>query len=333
MNIAYAGAAVSVPPDVILVAQNTQFYLHRAALAHFDPRLFDNMVAASLQAVGVHENAGLCTLYLSDTAYDLTQFVHIVYAHSAPPDGIPFPVLAAWLRLAARYNIPRLAHAALAQLKSLFPTTLSGWDDRAEARKRHGYQPDHAIEAVNALRMLGNRGNALGLLPAALYACTQLEHDVRARCMGRIDGTPERLSHEDIELALCAKARFRVHGATLVERLTYLTVPRTCAKTKGGLGCMFAVRALLWFPEADVVRGLLGGDPFSTDFLDHLDSLCDGEDEEEVEMEEGEEVEPRRACAQCADAVREQFDRLREEVWMELPRIFGVGHMIRGWGV
>lgn len=91
MNIAYAGAAFPVPPDVSLVAQNTHFYLHRAALAHVDPRLFDNMVAASLQAVGVHGNAGFYTLYLADTVYDLTQLVHVVYytpsryaARSAP---------------------------------------------------------------------------------------------------------------------------------------------------------------------------------------------------------------------------------------------------------
>ncbi|KAI0737110.1 hypothetical protein C8Q80DRAFT_1276662 [Daedaleopsis nitida] len=318
---------------VVLVAANKwlSFTVHGKILERFDPHLLDRMIAGSTsQTVIIGPGAKLCPVQLSDTEFDLTHFIHLVYGKQSIDDHTPFEVLAAWLRMAAKYNIDHLALDIIARLKHIFPTTLSAWDARDKYRRSHSFEETDVFQAFNLLRMLGDRYGALELVPAALYSCCQI--GTQALNVGGMRNglTPETLSPSDYELVLRAKARLRVWGATLVGRFALFTTSPDCVRPSKS--CMKFISDFVRFPDViqegfEAVRDMLAGDVFNKAFLRyirswHLPGFTDPFAEEEL-----------CSCSECLSATYDQYNALRTEAWTALPVLAGVPlEKLPDWG-
>ncbi|KAI0743436.1 hypothetical protein C8Q80DRAFT_1272137 [Daedaleopsis nitida] len=322
--------------DVIFVAQDVRFYVHKDILSQKSSSLAETITAASpVSYVYITQPLGRAKVEarVSDTAYDFNQLLRYVYGFSTPQTGdddsdendlngttpaTPFSVLAAWLRLGCKYGINELADAARKQLQRLFPQTLRHWDDRVAIRARHSFEPRHAIEGFNLFRHV----NEARAIPIALYMVCQLEPAILLTGTTRADGRPERLSVRDRVLVYEARRELARHGAKLVG---------ACAMFERSEGChsdeqsrCSAVMHELQHGAQEEKKALLAGDPLDRAFLDYICGLEVSSCWDARGREDDLHVECDGACTPCVRETADFWVELREIVWRDLPRIAGV---------
>jgi len=150
---------------IIIQAESTQFKVYRGILAANSPIFGDLFTVPQPDYSDTIEGCSL--IHLSDSAVDTMHFLKALHfpGYYDPTRTTSFMLIAAILRLAAKYNVEYLHQCAFRQLASLYPTTLDAWDKRV----------DNAIEVFEArpfavLRLAKETGHT-SLLPACMYLC------------------------------------------------------------------------------------------------------------------------------------------------------------------
>ncbi|TFK86507.1 hypothetical protein K466DRAFT_524032 [Polyporus arcularius HHB13444] len=273
---------------------------------------------------------GLPVVRVTDTPHDIREFLRVAYGSSPPTRAplAPFSVLAAWLRVGIKYKMQVLADHAYVNLQSLFPATLSEWDERDGPESSHDFKDQNAIEALNLFQQTGQ----FGMLQVAIYRCCQLDPDVVRNGTTRADGTPERLSRKNVELIARAKERLKEYGARMIEE--------SRERFKRSEYCSYwQFRSYYKFCSCqDVIEDLRDtkthgreawreGDPLDSRFLQYIDR---SEDSRDYELRQDFACYM-GACSNCMDEVRSEVGEMRARVWNELPAIVGVADVIDDW--
>ncbi|RPD69739.1 hypothetical protein L226DRAFT_515436 [Lentinus tigrinus ALCF2SS1-7] len=201
--------------NMVVVAENTAFRLHKSVAALQSKnlgRIFQPTNSAPEDMFG-----GLPVVRMPDTAYDIEQFLVVVYdsgyverernIHTV----VDFAVFAAWLRDGHKYQLQALVLEAKRGFRSIFPMDLSTWTryhfefDGSFSHPRVRFGTTQAIEAINVIRPTGK----VHLLPGALYTCAQLPPSVLFPGITRADGSLEMPSSADLQLCFKMKERLR----------------------------------------------------------------------------------------------------------------------------
>ncbi len=218
----------------------------------------------------------------------------------------------------------KLVDHAIDQLQSLFPASLDEWDDRDRPEDRHGFAGANAIEALNLFQAT----KRFEMVPAAVYRCCQLDPAVVRHGTTRADGSPERLSRENIDLVARAKERLKEHGARMIEACEEEFEQSGSCSYRWGFpdGCAEVI-SHLGYTKENGKEAWRDGDPLDAHFLEYIDEQEDGEDYESRE----DFADCTGACSKCIEEVHEQLGDMRVVVWNDLPAIAGVDQEIGDW--
>ncbi|RDX50861.1 hypothetical protein OH76DRAFT_1402076 [Lentinus brumalis] len=210
----------------------------------------------------------------------------------------------------------KLIDYALAQLESLFPSSLAEWDERGSLESRY------AIEALNLPGDRTGRDDP--------RRCCQLDPAVIRNGTTRADGTPERLSRKNIELIARAKQRLKEHGARMIEESRKkFKWSQYCSYTWAFEGCYDVILDLAYMEEEDGKEAWRDGDPLDNTFTGYIDDREDGEDYESRE----DFADCTGACSTCVEEVRDELAEMRAVVCNDSPAIAGADDEIGGWSM
>ncbi|KAI0691837.1 hypothetical protein C8T65DRAFT_745388 [Cerioporus squamosus] len=151
------------------------------------------------------EAAGYPVFVITDTVYDFWKFFKYIYR--SPDPGFracrDFSTLAALLRVCVKYRVEKPLQDLKDRLYAIFPRTLGDWSTAERSMPFKYGSHNLAFEALNLVRLLGE--TVADILPGVLYYCALFDEDIIRQGAGRIDGTLETLSGDDVELVLAAQ--------------------------------------------------------------------------------------------------------------------------------
>ena len=199
----------------------------------------------------------------------------------------------------------------------IFPMALHTWSTLRLggefSHPRVAFTPAQAIEAVNVIRVT----RKVHILPGALYACAQLPPSTLLAGTTRADGTEERMTPADLQLCFEMKERLRAVAPQMAVRWLTYAAGEKCSNREN---CTKEQQRLL--TEACRAAGHessdlgMAGDPLNACFEKRLDAIADA----------------RVVCDACVQAMREELDEMRAQLWDKLPAYAGVEYAIRWWG-
>ncbi|RPD55047.1 hypothetical protein L227DRAFT_510624 [Lentinus tigrinus ALCF2SS1-6] len=303
--------------NLVLIAGDTAFRVHKSQLSrHSDvfngllgmpQHLVDDVIPPSLADMC----DGCTVIHLSDTAYDIKRLLHALYdgaRHVSPAGAMPFSEVAALARMAHKYQIDWLLQESTRRLKTAFPDHFALWPEDTST-PAVTVDPRDAIEAFNLFRRIDRPD----MLPAALYACCQLDLGVLVRGVLRADSVSvENLPTDDLERCLTARRALTTSNVKLALTLVSGELSATCppeAKCGQFFGDCHSCEMQEYFYGADA--NILG--PYFSDLIESF--LGD---------------EP-AICQGCAEMLKDRERAARLEAWCSLPRYAGVH--LEGWGV
>ncbi|KAF8989031.1 hypothetical protein BDQ17DRAFT_1393350 [Cyathus striatus] len=228
--------------SVILQAEATLFKVHRTVLSRHSS-VFRDMFSVP-QPYDEPTLDGCPLVHLSDSASDIAELLEVLYDKSYNVrEAVPFPTLAAMLRLGRKYDFEHLRDEALIRLTSEFPTTLNEWESLAEEFTHIKYQRGILFDVINLAREM----SVNSVLPAAYYLCIQ---DIEEMLNGQIreDGSVAQLPHFLQKASQASSTLAWVDGNSDM-----------CTSCINPMGCSSA-RALItrkiWKPVPDCSRSL-----------------------------------------------------------------------------
>ncbi|EIW79952.1 hypothetical protein CONPUDRAFT_166605 [Coniophora puteana RWD-64-598 SS2] len=153
---------------VVSADDSKAFRVHRSILSRYS-QVFMDMFTASHE--GESSIEGCPVVRLQDAADDIEHVLCALYGRGyhirlVPTTTVPFPVVAAFLRLGKKYEIKALYEEARTCLMSDFPDTLPSWQSRTTSI----VSSSRKALAINVAN-LAQEGGILRVLPAAFYEC------------------------------------------------------------------------------------------------------------------------------------------------------------------
>ncbi|KAI0732189.1 hypothetical protein C8Q72DRAFT_168499 [Fomitopsis betulina] len=158
--------------SVVLVAEKTTFRVHCTIVAAYC-EIFKDMfkiLQPSKPNPSTETYEGNQVVRLQDAPADLKHFLKAMYEFGCFQSGgeTTFPVVAAVLRLATKYEAPVLRQRAIKYLTTAYPSTLEAWDRRAAYRLVLPFEDEIARYIELAVET-----DVHVLLPTLYYAATK----------------------------------------------------------------------------------------------------------------------------------------------------------------
>ncbi|KJA15530.1 hypothetical protein HYPSUDRAFT_148990 [Hypholoma sublateritium FD-334 SS-4] len=281
--------------NLILQAENSLFRIYRGLLSARSS-VFKDMLAFPPPEGGNPMMDGCHIVTVHDSAKDMGFFLRAVFDSSyfePPPSPTELPIVGAVLRLSLKYDVPYLHRRALDHLSTTFPLTLDGWKQRDALR---------TIPPVDntpfAAFLIAREFDLPWLLPAILYCISS--HP--------FEKTLDSASWCDEEISLCwPDKRMAIVGRQkliAMQHQSALTLAKlSSAKSEDctGTACSDTRQHC-----ADVLSGWdMAG--FLDYFEDHTD-MCED------------------LCQPCCAAFKELCASKSEEMWTDLPVMFGLAN-------
>ncbi|GBE89325.1 hypothetical protein SCP_1503330 [Sparassis crispa] len=218
---------------------------------------------------------------------------------------LDFAEVGALVRLAHKYQIADLRENGLAKLKMIFTDDLAVWEEYSDSRdtKFTGIRwiESDAISVVNLVRLT----NAMTLLPVAFYLCCQLQPHELTRGVTRPDGTVERLSTEDLEVCIRARAMLMLaYGAGWMD--LFSGVSNDCTQ---GARCMDGLSRIGQAVLLSSTRAQISYHSCLSNPRNVIAARCTDH----------------RLCAACVRFITKKSLDWRRTVWNSLPAYFGLG--------
>jgi len=308
--------------NVVLVADNTAFCVHKGVLARHSP-----VLAA---AIALLDNTLPCPrLVLDDPPDDLARFLYALYdgVSALRYDPSDFDVVSALLRLATKFQAQKIRDDVLRGLSTTWPCTLAQWEIReAAATNTSGlYKPrlsyPHPILVINLARAT----NAPELLPSAFYdLCRCPPSDIASGYTDPRSSTLHILSPQDLMSILKGKEHASRYLSTfVVNELEGRQPAATC----------------IHLPEKDPVRRRTCQAAFEAITFEILRDVngvvCHRSSDPLFAIVDAELMQTRqdasfslgvslRACEHCRVEFAAVVDAVREEFWSRLPLWFGL---------
>ncbi|KAI1795288.1 hypothetical protein LXA43DRAFT_882184, partial [Ganoderma leucocontextum] len=291
--------------NIVLVAHKTAFRIYGGLLAG-QSTVFSDMFASSSPDETFE---GCPVVHLSDSPPDLVHLLRVLLPiyHWHPTSANPectFDEISAVIRLAHKYNIPRVQDQALTSLHECdFPTSFAVYFN-PPPKPQIALESEHSIDVVNLARLT----DTPSLLPLVLYDCAILGSDV-FDAWTHEDGSVEHLSEAD--LRRCVDA----HVALTDERtfsLSYMLDDTPSGDCERPDSCVAELRR--FHPNA--MR--------SERLTRQAHVLMDWREAVEWIGESG------ALCKPCTEEVVERNERERKNVFDKLPETFGI--TVEGWG-
>lgn len=226
-------------------------------------------------------------------------------SYISPTEAVPFSVLAAIARMAHKYQVDWLLEEATRRLKTAFSDKFTMWprDLSTSAVTVNG---EDAVEAFN----LFSRINLPDMLPAALYACCQLDltylvHGV----LGANNAIVEKLDTDDLERCLTARRLLQERNVKLALTLFRDPSPtcqtQTCVDVCGDF-TVTDMEEYYFVADANIL---------GPHFLESIEMFLGDND---------------ALCEDCARGLRDKELAARLAAWRNLPGYAGVH--VEGWG-
>ncbi|KAI0690212.1 hypothetical protein BC835DRAFT_1212775, partial [Cytidiella melzeri] len=197
--------------NLIVVAENTIFQVHRSVLAR-KSALFKDLL--SLPQPDTEERIdGLPVVRLLDSSADAAMLIDSIYNGEKyrykEDDGPDWPVVHKLLTLGTKYQVEELREEAIQQLHRRYPKKISGWDETCRTDSDPStpstilvsYSIDEDLVIANITRAMDLPDFHL----AALYGCCSLPFDTLVNGRTLEDGTCEQLCSSDLIACLQGK--------------------------------------------------------------------------------------------------------------------------------
>ncbi|KAI0342614.1 hypothetical protein BDW22DRAFT_1330030 [Trametopsis cervina] len=308
--------------NVVLVAENTMFRLHKGVLARHS-EVFHDMFSIPQPQQLDDAYDGCPVVRMSEEADELSTVLEILYDGGGRfyKDSIPAPFrsVTAALHLGSKLMIDTIREEAVARLALCFPASLADFHDYISMSPTHRpvthyhvvYQRPIVMEQTDAIAVF-HLARVFGLRDigrAALYTCTQLPSTVLFQAVRSDGGAVRTFFMSDLQTCVEAKSlmqdmRFGLSGALLQTR--YIS-PANCTR-KGvdgiDLDCDLGILSLV---AALVENEVLVGEP--------LDALCSLK----IWLKG---IAPRYICDGCLDRALSLQWEARKQVWKKLGDLY-----------
>ncbi|EPT01155.1 hypothetical protein FOMPIDRAFT_1121160 [Fomitopsis schrenkii] len=286
--------------SVVLVAEKTAFRVHCTILAAHCEIFKDmfNIPQPSTPDPSTETHEGHPVVRLQDAPVDLKHFLKAIYDFGYFQCGgrTKFPVVAAVLRLATKYEAPVLRQRAIDFLTTAYPSTLEAWDRRSASR----LVPPFEDELARYIELAVDT-NVRIVLPALYYAASK-------QPLARVHDTLSTL-------AVAPSVQWDILGALVVGREQVLLAEQTAA---------------LAFLQADFPRpNCQRGSPCPTQLVEAIKRTLPkaaGQDPYyQGCLDRPHEVgQALSLCTACQGTVSKSIIDGKKKVWRQLPVLFGL---------
>jgi len=281
--------------DVVSADDSKAFRVHRSILSRYS-QVFKDMFAASHE--GESSIEGCPVVRLQDAADDIEHVLCALYGRGyhirrVPATTVPFPVVAAFLRLGKKYEIKELYEEARACLMSDFPDTLSSWQSRTTSIVSSSRKA-LAINVVN----LAQEGGILRVLPAAFYECLTQCSLRELECGVKGEGEIATLTPKNRETCVSAWKPFEGCAARTYSWLKYGNITPTQCHSHICVNQRYWTISLKLYPTS------------SCQPLDRFDHSWNAD-----------------VCSSCSNHALSTHNSNRVQAWNDLPTLFD----LPGW--
>jgi len=291
-------------PDgsIILQAENILFRVYSGLLSLHSPFFRDLFSLPQPPSQDMYE--GIPVVQMLETANDLRYFLLAEQNPISMPisGNTDLRIVLSLLRLGTKYDVPHLKESTISVLEHIFPSTLGEWDETDEIREELNEQcwPWDFMTANSAREHL-----VLHILPAALLECSTFK--LQAVVDGQQFGdTLYNLNFENKRAVILANPHLHHINRTQAFRFLHdhLTRSRSCA-TKDDCR-RIRMEIVAEHDEEDPSMGMIlipSHGAFSTL---QVRMKSDG------------------YCGSCIGYDKIIFHEEREEIWKQLPSLFGL---------
>ena len=192
---------------------------------------------------------------------------------------------------------------SLAYLKKHFVESFDTWA-RIDPPRPPAFEAIHSIGVVNLARMT----NTPSLLPTALMSCCMLKPSELVNGFAREDGTPEKLSQEDI--GRCFLGRANLMQANTLATLGLFTQTLSDGCTRRDVCAPVFLKLIDELRNNERVVCTLEWYKYWSDYIDGRD-------------------DDRRICAPCYKMLQEREKVAHRDIWRRLPELMDV--VVEGW--
>ncbi|KAF9467030.1 hypothetical protein BDZ94DRAFT_1250360 [Collybia nuda] len=274
--------------NIILLAQNTQFRVHRTVLA-MHSTVFQDMFGIP-QPQEEPTIDGCAVVHLSDSAQDVEHFLNALYKRSYHTKALPLNVFEAFLRLGHKYQVLHLRDEAVACLATEFPTTLKEWDDLLD-----DYTALDVSDEPNASLQLLRLANEFRLnryIPTLVLSAA-----VTSSLEDLYDHVPHTISANNaLQIAMAAE-KFREARNEVTFAWLKLLPSNQCTTTKACIAAARRIASLNFFEFKTGTSSTLGTNPLT----------------------EWEDSWGKRLCSHCGPYAHSYHEAGRILVWGNLP--------------
>jgi hypothetical protein len=216
------------------------------------------------------------------------------YSHLVLKKQLPFAVVAAFLRLGTKYEIPDLRAEATKRLVTDYPLGLELLEPRTN--EKISIQPYYGkiFDVVNLAREMG----ILSILPVALYSCCCNDNQIILEGCYKQDGKYVALSSADQKICILAKDKLLAFQVQETFGWLGVDISEDICPQSRCKNLRKRVFQLIWLPKPKCVA-LEFWQPKWSDEL----------------------------CVHCGAAAHVVHVAGRAEIWRQLPSIFG----LPGW--
>ncbi|KAH9829565.1 uncharacterized protein C8Q71DRAFT_911796 [Rhodofomes roseus] len=282
-----------------IIAQNVGFCVYKGLLSA-SSKEFENTLTLARPS----EHPADCPMvHVTDTAAEMRSLLTVLLdaRRYLRREHLGFEDVANCVRLAHKYVIKDLLDDSLEEIQKYFPSTFWAWERRKKTPKL-----GHAIIAVNLARLT----DTTSILPAALYVCCQMGGSQIIRGMVRRDGVVETLASDDVERCIDGKIQLSIRASGFIHEVfsRWKTAHFVNGSVdSGATRCCRSATSL----QAQCYQNTVG-----------LSNLL-GSRGSSIRAA-GSAGGSTRLCARCISLMCEKEANLREALWSELPRLFGL---------
>ncbi|KZP21992.1 hypothetical protein FIBSPDRAFT_825261 [Athelia psychrophila] len=290
--------------NIVIDASSTLFRVHRGVLARNSDVFRDLFLVPQPAGDSPNEIDGCAVVTMHDSAEDWAYVLNAMYdGRRNASQALPkFGMVAAFLRLGKKYDIPQLRDEALLILRSAFSSTLQGFDGRA---KNSFFEYDGKYRYFQIISLARETG-ILDLLPMAFYALCENHSPT---------GLMDQLS--------------TAVGEGHLSPADHLAMAVGCNR----LAAFVVEDTYRWASESPVGGSLCTGEQCATKakraFFQNTFTYNDGSYTallpwEDIVWVPAEGGDYDGMCECCMEAAKKMHEQGRIQVWQKLPGAFGL---------
>ncbi|PCH43111.1 hypothetical protein WOLCODRAFT_25737 [Wolfiporia cocos MD-104 SS10] len=298
--------------NVVITSGTIGWKIHKSVLSRSSPAFREFFAVTPTD--GIDQRYGCPVVILEDHPDDIRLLLRALYdGRHLRAAWARFNVIAAWVRMGAKYRIDDLRDGGLRRLESCFCDNMYQWD-------LVSYEPPElrfygitlhwrdCIATVNLARI----ANTQSALPLAMYVCCTLDTRTLLNGIEYTRGRVEKLDEADIVRCLDARPKFMVLQQQIVDNLARVERYLDGYPDIGDHAhCMRAFRRI-----ADAIRAgrpsAWNGDPEGGKY-DVLQSWKPAIEKEGAGL-----------CELCREKIIAADAEERMKVWLQLPKLLGL---------